>query len=222
MVHAYSLVHDDLPAMDDDDLRRGRPTCHRQFDEATAILVGDALLARAFEVLATRDPAGRAGGARAVRNWPERPAPRPWSAGRPTTWRPNFAASASSDYNRSIGGRPGRCSGRRSQLGAIVADAHAGAAAGARPRTASSWGTRFRSSTTCSTCAGSEARRQAARQGSRPRQADVSRRCWASRKAGGGAAELIDAGDARRWQPFGERRLSRCASWRNSSGGEVV
>ena len=52
MVHAYSLVHDDLPAMDDDDLRRGRPTCHKQFDEATAVLVGDALLARAFEVLA--------------------------------------------------------------------------------------------------------------------------------------------------------------------------
>jgi len=52
MVHAYSLVHDDLPAMDDDDLRRGRPTCHKAFNEATAILVGDALLARAFEVLA--------------------------------------------------------------------------------------------------------------------------------------------------------------------------
>ena len=52
MVHAYSLVHDDLPAMDDDDLRRGRPTCHQQFDEATAILVGDALLALAFSVLA--------------------------------------------------------------------------------------------------------------------------------------------------------------------------
>jgi geranylgeranyl diphosphate synthase type II len=54
MIHAYSLVHDDLPAMDDDDLRRGRPTCHRQFDEATAILVGDALQARAFEILATQ------------------------------------------------------------------------------------------------------------------------------------------------------------------------
>ncbi len=53
MVHAYSLVHDDLPAMDDDDLRRGRPTCHKEFDEATAILAGDALLALAFEVLAT-------------------------------------------------------------------------------------------------------------------------------------------------------------------------
>ena len=54
LIHAYSLVHDDLPAMDDDDLRRGRPTCHKQFDEATAILVGDALQALAFEVLATR------------------------------------------------------------------------------------------------------------------------------------------------------------------------
>ncbi|MCE9545588.1 MAG: polyprenyl synthetase family protein [Planctomycetia bacterium] len=53
MVHAYSLVHDDLPAMDDDDLRRGRPTCHKVFGEAMAILAGDALLTRAFEVLAT-------------------------------------------------------------------------------------------------------------------------------------------------------------------------
>ncbi len=52
MVHTYSLVHDDLPAMDDDDLRRGRPTCHKAFDEATAILTGDALLTLAFEVLA--------------------------------------------------------------------------------------------------------------------------------------------------------------------------
>jgi geranylgeranyl pyrophosphate synthase len=52
LIHAYSLVHDDLPAMDDDDLRRGRPTTHKQFDEATAILAGDALQALAFEVLA--------------------------------------------------------------------------------------------------------------------------------------------------------------------------
>jgi farnesyl diphosphate synthase len=51
-VHAYSLIHDDLPAMDDDDLRRGKPTCHKQFDEATAILAGDGLQALAFEVLA--------------------------------------------------------------------------------------------------------------------------------------------------------------------------
>ena len=54
-IHAYSLIHDDLPAMDDDDLRRGRPSAHRAFDEATAILAGDALQALAFEILA--DPA---------------------------------------------------------------------------------------------------------------------------------------------------------------------
>jgi farnesyl diphosphate synthase len=52
MMHAYSLVHDDLPCMDDDDLRRGRPTVHKAFDEATALLVGDALQTRAFEILA--------------------------------------------------------------------------------------------------------------------------------------------------------------------------
>ena len=52
LIHAYSLVHDDLPAMDDDDLRRGQPTTHKAFDEATAILAGDALQSLAFEVLA--------------------------------------------------------------------------------------------------------------------------------------------------------------------------
>jgi farnesyl diphosphate synthase len=63
MVHAYSLIHDDLPAMDDSDLRRGRPTCHKEFDEATAILAGDGLLTAAFGVLADpqthADPAVR-------------------------------------------------------------------------------------------------------------------------------------------------------------------
>lgn len=55
MIHTYSLIHDDLPAMDDDRLRRGKPTCHRAFDEATAILAGDALLTMAFEILAGLD-----------------------------------------------------------------------------------------------------------------------------------------------------------------------
>ncbi|MBM3647049.1 MAG: polyprenyl synthetase family protein [Alphaproteobacteria bacterium] len=59
-VHAYSLIHDDLPAMDDDDLRRGKPSCHKQFDEATAILAGDALQALAFEVMAHEDTHGDA------------------------------------------------------------------------------------------------------------------------------------------------------------------
>ncbi len=64
MIHCYSLIHDDLPAMDDDDLRRGRPTCHKAFDEATAILAGDGLLTYAFDVIADTpthpDPAVRA------------------------------------------------------------------------------------------------------------------------------------------------------------------
>src|SRR5262245_45184557 len=57
-VHAYSLIRDDLPAMDDDDLRRGKPSCHKQFDEATAILAGDALQALAVEVLSPEDTHG--------------------------------------------------------------------------------------------------------------------------------------------------------------------
>ncbi len=55
MIHTYSLIHDDLPAMDNDDLRRGRPTCHKQFDEATAILAGDGLMTHAFRILAEMD-----------------------------------------------------------------------------------------------------------------------------------------------------------------------
>jgi geranylgeranyl diphosphate synthase type II len=55
MVHTYSLIHDDLPAMDDDDLRRGQPTCHKAFDEATAVLAGDALLTLAFQTLSCVD-----------------------------------------------------------------------------------------------------------------------------------------------------------------------
>jgi farnesyl diphosphate synthase len=58
MVHAYSLVHDDLPAMDNSDLRRGRPTCHKEFDDATAVLAGDGLLTAAFGVLADPDTHG--------------------------------------------------------------------------------------------------------------------------------------------------------------------
>jgi len=60
LVHSYSLIHDDLPCMDDDDLRRGRPTVHRAFGEATAVLAGDAMQALAFEVLAAQESASRA------------------------------------------------------------------------------------------------------------------------------------------------------------------
>ena len=79
MVHAYSLVHDDLPAMDNSDLRRGRPTCHKQFDEATAVLAGDGLLTSAFEVLAAPRYAWRS--CRALRARRRRSPPRPGPAG---------------------------------------------------------------------------------------------------------------------------------------------
>lgn len=59
MIHSYSLIHDDLPCMDDDDLRRGKPTCHRAFDEATALLAGDALQGLAFEILTEQDDSRR-------------------------------------------------------------------------------------------------------------------------------------------------------------------
>jgi geranylgeranyl diphosphate synthase type II len=55
LIHTFSLIHDDLPSMDDDDLRRGRPTCHKAFDEATAILAGDALQTLAFEIIASEE-----------------------------------------------------------------------------------------------------------------------------------------------------------------------
>ncbi len=67
LIHTYSLIHDDLPAMDDDNLRRGRPTCHRAYDEATAILAGDALQALAFEILASTIPAQAATSLRLIR-----------------------------------------------------------------------------------------------------------------------------------------------------------
>ena len=92
-VHAYSLIHDDLPAMDNDDLRRGRPTVHRKWDEATAILAGDALQALAFEILsAQRTHRDRACG------WPDRAAGpaaacTAWSAARRWTSPPRAPAS---------------------------------------------------------------------------------------------------------------------------------
>jgi farnesyl diphosphate synthase len=83
-MHAYSLVHDDLPAMDDDDLRRGEPTVHVKWDEATAILAGDALQALAFE-LHSGPPSGASRWSRALRR---RRARKAWSAGRRWTSPP--------------------------------------------------------------------------------------------------------------------------------------
>ena len=72
LIHAYSLVHDDLPCMDDDDMRRGRPTVHKAYDEATAVLAGDALQAMAFEILAHPDTAATV---RAMQRWQRRGKP---------------------------------------------------------------------------------------------------------------------------------------------------
>lgn len=85
LIHAYSLVHDDLPAMDDDALRRGRPTVHVAFDEATAILAGDALQALAFAVLAEAPHRPHASSRRCA-NWPAPPARAACAAARPSTW----------------------------------------------------------------------------------------------------------------------------------------
>ena len=84
MIHAYSLVHDDLPCMDNDVLRRGKPTCHVAFGEAMALLAGDALQAHAFAVLVPRHAATRALRARC---WRRRPARTAWPAARRSTSR---------------------------------------------------------------------------------------------------------------------------------------
>ena len=94
-VHCYSLVHDDLPAMDDDDLRRGQPTAHKKFDEATAILAGDGLLTFAFDILARARDASRCGGAHRAGHGAGRAAraSAAWSAGRCSTSRPKAASA---------------------------------------------------------------------------------------------------------------------------------
>ena len=86
LIHTYSLIHDDLPAMDDDDLRRGRLTCHKVFGEDVAILAGDALYAEAFKLLSdrpVRDPAAASSSRR--HDWPAPPVCRGWSAASTST-----------------------------------------------------------------------------------------------------------------------------------------
>ena len=106
MLHTYSLIHDDLPAMDDDVLRRGRPTCHVAYDEATAILAGDALQALAFTLLAQsgREAAGDL--VMILGQAVGRPA---WSAGSNWTWMPKGRRWTRGWSVRSIWARPRRC-----------------------------------------------------------------------------------------------------------------
>jgi geranylgeranyl pyrophosphate synthase len=95
LIHAYSLIHDDLPAMDDDDLRRGKPSCHKAFDEGTAILAGDALQALAFEVLATGTRALPDAARVQLNHWRAASARRAWRVARPSTSAPSAASSTS-------------------------------------------------------------------------------------------------------------------------------
>ena len=94
-IHCYSLVHDDLPAMDDDDLRRGRPTVHKAFDEATAILAGDGLLTFAFDILGAPGDPSRRRRARCAGGGPCRapPASAAWSAARCWISRPKAVSA---------------------------------------------------------------------------------------------------------------------------------
>ena len=120
MVHTYSLIHDDLPAMDDDDLRRGRPTCHKAFDEATAILAGDGLLTLAFEVVA-RDVGPAEAASRCVRVLAEAAGPAGMVGGQMADLQAEKGADErrgrSRPWRRSTAARPGPCSGPRSRWG---------------------------------------------------------------------------------------------------------
>ena len=84
MLHCYSLIHDDLPCMDNDDLRRGRPSCHKAFSESTAMLAGDVLLTEAFEVIANA-PATPQSCVAGARHWARVQAAAAWSTGRSWT-----------------------------------------------------------------------------------------------------------------------------------------
>ena len=211
MVHTYSLIHDDLPAMDDDDLRRGRPTCHRAFDEATAILAGDGLLTLAFEVVAREVRPGRRR-CGACRSWPRRPALRAWWPARWPTSRPRAAPRPRAGRGRDdgdprgAGGHPppqdrGTAPrtadhGRRHRRG-LRTRASRPSTVTARP---SDWP--FRSSTTCSMS-----------RATRPSWASASARIpsWANGRTPGFWASTAAAAAPGSWPTRPWRRSSRSA-----------
>ena len=154
LIHVYSLVHDDLPAMDNDDLRRGRPTCHRAFDEATAILVGDALQARAFEVLANAPASDSATlrGSRCCAFWPTPSARAAWPAVRPSISRPSDKLLDEAELERMHRQKTGALIQASVLLGAISAGTtDVPRARGARPNSAPRSVSHSRSRTTSST-----------------------------------------------------------------------
>ena len=130
MIHTYSLIHDDLPAMDDDDLRRGKPTSHKVFGEAIAILAGDALLTRAFHLLSEVAGRGRAApccaGARAPSPCSAKPAAPPASSAvRSRTSSPRARRSPPRPWSGCTGPRRGRCFGACVRGGAVLGGASA-------------------------------------------------------------------------------------------------
>ena len=141
MVHTYSLIHDDLPAMDDDDLRRGRPTCHKAFDEATAILAGDGLLTLAFEVMA-REVRPAAAALECVRILAEAAGPSGMVAGQMADLQAEGRTAGrgsrrptgrSRRSRRSTAARPGHCCGPRCSMGAAIAGGPRAVHRGPRP-----------------------------------------------------------------------------------------
>ena len=191
MVHTYSLVHDDLPAMDDDDLRRGLPTCHKKFGEALAILAGDALLTAAFRG-AGRGLPGRGRLRLAVWSWRRAPGRSGWSAGRRSTLLAEGKIEANLERRslRLAGlGRPpraarrGHCSARRCgsglrRAGRASRRSEPGDARGGRSTTPrrSGWLPGDGRSARCRKHG--RQGRQAGGQRRRPREADLPRAPW--------------------------------------------
>ena len=185
LIHTYSLIHDDLPAMDNDTLRRGRPTLHVVYGDGIAILAGDGLQAEAFALLA-REPAGARSGDRArgscacSRSSPRPPAPAGMVGGQAIDLQaagqaPGHALTLDADGLRAMHARKTGALIRASAVsGAIMAgaadDRVDGRSTATPPRSA--W--RFRSSTTSSTSKATRRRWQDRRQGRRRRQADLS------------------------------------------------
>ena len=205
MVHTYSLIHDDLPSMDDDDLRRGRPTCHKAFDEATAVLAGDALLTLAFEVLA-----------RDVR--PPRPPPAcvlalaegAGPAGMVGGQMADLQAEGR-DRRHARGPRgdpPPEDRGPAPGLAEDGGDRRRGRRGDPRrpwTSTAMRWAWPSRSSTTCSTSRGTRRSWASGSQGSRPGEVDLPRAARPRRQPPARAGQLADEAVAALRAPRGTR-----------------
>ena len=212
------LVHDDLPAMDNDDLRRGRPTCHRAFDEATAILAGDALQALAFELLATHPglpPSPRRASRDAASCSPTPAARAAWPAARPSISRPSAAGSSAGGSRAHAPAEDRRADpGERAAGSRLRAGPRRPRSARRSTDSAPRSGSPSRSRTTSSTSKATPARSASAPARDRAtRQADLSVGARAStRRALGASRELRDRRAAHCARTH--RALGRIRPWR--------